>query len=134
MIIRRLLSIVVDFLASLIPAYGVHLAGISLLYAFLFFYAFTQICELFFLNGRTAGMVALKVYPQNMQSNKPSIGKLSLYHIALSIVVFNMMNPSYNVLLESVVPILLFFPFFDTQRYNSAMDLLFRIHWVSKAT
>ncbi len=133
MIFRRVLSLLFDFLSSLLPAYGAHIAGVNLFYAFLFFYTITQIGELFLLKGRTAGMVVFRIYPRSVQNGKPSLVKLALYHIALSVLVFNMLNPSYNVLLESIVPILLFFPFYDTQRYNSAIDLLFRIHWVSEA-
>ncbi len=129
MIIKRVLSILFDFFSSFLPAIAVNYAGGNLVFSFLFFFIITQIGELFLLKGRTAGMAIFKIYPKESDNKCPKQVKLIFYHIVLSILIFNMLNPSYNIILECIIPILLFVPFHESNRYNAAIDLLFRIHW-----
>ncbi|MCD6100143.1 MAG: hypothetical protein J7K33_06130 [Candidatus Marinimicrobia bacterium] len=132
MIIRRVISMMLDVISALLPAYGASLGGLNFLYSFVAFLVLSQIVEIIYFKGQTFGMVVLKIRPEDKAVNKISIVKLVVYHIALSIIIINIFNPFNNIFTKYILPVVLLFPFHDTKNYNSVLDILFRIHWIKQ--
>ncbi len=132
MILRRVLSMVVDVVSSLLPALAAHWVGLNFISVFIVLYLLTQLGEILYLQGRTVGMILCKIRPQNRMDQNVGLAHIIFYHIVLVVIVINFLNPLMNIYSRILFPSVLVLPFYDTKKYNSVLDLIFRIHWTNE--
>ena len=130
MIIKRLLSILFDLISSIFPAFGCYLGGLDFIYSFIFFYITAQIVEIIYFKGITAGMLILKIQPQNNKDTPASLLKILFYQLIVSIVILNVFNPATNIFTNILLTLVLITPYYARNRYNSVIDLIFCLNWI----
>ena len=127
MVIRRCFSLFVDLGLAAMISLGAYLSGFDYLISFIAIYILGVTFEAIHTGGRTFGMIMLSIAPKNYDNSRITNRKIVFYHIVWSIFIYNAILHPYLIILALVMII----PYKSEGRFSSALDLLFKIHWVS---
>ncbi len=127
MIIKRILSVVVDLGLAALVSTGAYFAGYSYIYSVIIVYLATVFLGLIYNNGKTLGMMIAGISALNNNEEKVGLYRMAFYHVIYAAF---LLNQSYTYV-SIIIPAVIIIPIELTKnKYTSMLDILFNIYWV----